>query len=169
MSDVKQQVQDALTRFIKDRVTVSVFPAKVKTYQEDFNTVDIVDGDGIEIFDVMLSGDLGFGVSLLMKPVVGSNVIVADIGDSGTRHVVIAVSQIENIKVTIDTTSVEITNAGVSISHAGDNLKSIINDLINQIKLITVTSSAPGSPTSTPLNFAAFDVITTRVNNLLNA
>lgn len=169
MSDVNQQVQDALSRFIKERVTVTVFPATVTAYQEDFNTIDIVDADGMDIYDVMLSADIGFGVSFYLKPVVGSNVIVADIGGSGNRHVVIAFSEVENIKFSIDTTVVEITNSGISISHAGDNLKNILNDLITQIKQITVTSSAPGSPTSTPLNFALFDSISTRVNNLLNA
>ena len=55
----------------------------------------------------------------------------------------------------------------IEIKNQVESLMQIMNDLIIQIQAITVTSSAPSNPTSTPINAAAFTLINNRLKGLL--
>lgn len=70
--------------------------------------------------------------------------------------------------VTKSTTIVEIGASGVTIEKGGDSLADALGALIDAIKLITVTCASPGSPSTTPINFAAFDAVAVRLNNILD-
>jgi hypothetical protein len=67
----------------------------------------------------------------------------------------------------VGTTTFEITEAGVKIEKGGDSLKKCLNDMCNQIGLLTVPVVAVGSPSGMPVNIAAFTTIQKRVNNIL--
>lgn len=60
-----------------------------------------------------------------------------------------------------------ITESGFLIKKSSDTLRKILTDLIDQIKLITVTT--PNGPSGTPINATAFDPIKQSVQNLLTA
>jgi histidinol-phosphate/aromatic aminotransferase/cobyric acid decarboxylase-like protein len=57
------------------------------------------------------------------------------------------------------------TETGFTIKKSTNTLKKILDDLIDQIKLITVTT--PNGPSGTPINAAAFDPIKTSVDQLM--
>ena len=59
---------------------------------------------------------------------------------------------------------VSISATSFNISKAGDSLKTILNDVLTQVQLETHLSAAPGSPTSPPVNIAAYAAIQTRLN-----
>jgi len=64
----------------------------------------------------------------------------------------------------LDNCEVIMTATGFTIKKSTDSLKKILDDLIDQIKLITVTT--PNGPSGTPINAVAFDPIKTSVDNL---
>ncbi len=52
----------------------------------------------------------------------------------------------------------------IQIERNGDSLKAIISDLITQLEVLTVVCSAPGSPSTIPVNIAALTAIKARAN-----
>jgi phage baseplate assembly protein V len=70
--------------------------------------------------------------------------------------------------VTMGTTEFKINKTGgFSIKKGSESLDGLINDLITQISLITVT--AAGSPSSTPINATAINLIKGRVTSFFSA
>lgn len=65
--------------------------------------------------------------------------------------------------VTKGTTKITIGANGTKIERGAESLADVLADLIAAIKLITVTCAAPGSPSTVPLNFAAFDAVAARL------
>lgn len=82
---------------------------------------------------------------------------------------IVGIQSLANVKLT-PASSVCI-NGGtykVSIKNAGANLKIILDALIDAISALTVTCTAPGSPSSPPINVAAFALIKTQLALLLD-
>jgi hypothetical protein len=55
----------------------------------------------------------------------------------------------------------------VKIANELYTLNELLQDLIDQIKLLTVTCAAPGNPSSVPINVAAFTAIAAQIEDLL--
>jgi hypothetical protein len=55
----------------------------------------------------------------------------------------------------------------ISVENSSQNLNSLLQDLITEIKAITVTSASPGSPSGVPLNASALTAIATQIEELL--
>lgn len=55
----------------------------------------------------------------------------------------------------------------ITVENSTQNLNTLLQDLITQIKAITVTCAAPGSPSGVPLNVAALTAIATQIEELL--
>lgn len=166
--DVAEELRQAFQNMRSgDRMTM-VIPAQVTALHEADATVDVVDVDGNEIFEVRLRAavdELQDGVTVF--PSVDSWVLIANLGGSASEWAVISTTEVEKVLIKTDACSLEIAADGVAINRGFENLKSVLNDMLAAIKLITVTCAAPGSPSTTPLNFAAFDLLETRINNLL--
>lgn len=63
---------------------------------------------------------------------------------------------------------IKIDNTGLLHVQLGvDSLKMILTDILTQIQALTVISTAPTTPTGTPVNAAAFAAIATRINAML--
>jgi phage baseplate assembly protein V len=75
-------------------------------------------------------------------------------------------TQNSELKIQVGTATIEINLTGIDISKGGESLKAILSDMLTQMQAETHTSSAPGSPTSPPLNLAAYVLIQARLNNL---
>lgn len=58
---------------------------------------------------------------------------------------------------------------GIRIKSGGDSLAQILSDLIDAMALETHVSAPPGSPTSPPVNAAAYTAIKTRLNLFLKS
>ncbi len=168
MADVANEINNALSTFIGRKQTVTVFPAKVTSVDEAKLTCDAVDSEDIEHFDIRLRATVdGSDEGFVLIPEVGSWVLLANIGNSASEFAVIGTSAVTKVMCKVGQTVVGIENDGVLIERNAQSLKAMLDALIDQIKLITVTCAAPGSPSTPPLNLAAFDVIKTQVAQIL--
>lgn len=59
-------------------------------------------------------------------------------------------------------------NEGFALKNGVDDLKSILSDQIDLIKMITVTVPSGGGVSSVPVNSVAFDLIGTRLSNFFS-
>lgn len=168
MADPKNELQEALHRFVKDRQVLSTFPAQVKAVNETDYTCDVVDSDELEIYDVRLRATVdGVETGAILVPKVGSWVIVANVGNSEGEYVVIASSELTKVVLQVGTANMEIAADGIQIERNAQNLKEVLNILLDAIKAITVTCASPGMPSTIPVNFAAFDAVKTQINQIL--
>jgi hypothetical protein len=118
------------------------------------------------VLGVRLQAAQGAAQGMLLLPEIGSEVVVSFL--SPESAFVSLVSSVGEVRLTAGQTTVISTDAGLRIERAGQDLGSVLSDLIAAIKAITVSSSPSGGPTSTPLNAPAFDAISGRINQLLN-
>ena len=163
--DLKAETQAALHDFLIKRTTVQVLVAKVISVDISTETCDVEDLLGHEYYNVRLRAQ-EVSEGLLIVPKVNSNILMGSIGNSDVEHFVISHSEISSFKVTVGNTQYEVDNQGFAIQKGGENLKAIISDLITAITTLTVTCTAPTTPSSPPLNVAAFTLIKNRLNNL---
>ena len=144
------------------------------------NTMSVVlSGSGKIIDNVLLkaTGDGPDGVITI--PEEGTDVVVGSIDGPG-QWTMIQASKVARWQVKMDDRSVVVStesidiNSGtahiklgekISVSVGAENLYSLLYDILDAIKLITVTTSS--GPSSVPVNVLAFDAILLRLNNLL--
>lgn len=70
---------------------------------------------------------------------------------------------------TVGTTTFKASQTGFEISRGGESIKTLLNDLLTEITLLTVTCASPGSPSTPPVNLANFTAIIARLSNLFTA
>ncbi len=185
MADAKEELRNALHRFVGNRQTIAIQPATVKSVDEMSQTCDVEDADGIEIYDVRLRAAATFSdEGFLVVPEIDSAVLIGNIGNSPGEFVVLSVCKVkkvlaqtagcawrldeEGVTVEHGTTTFNVNQNGVQIERGGQSLNSVLGDLITQLKLLTVTCAFAGSPSSPPLNAAAFEAVKTNLNLILN-
>lgn len=180
MTDLKQEVQAAMRRAIDSRIKVTLMKCTVTEVDEDSRTITVTDADGQVLYDVDLQSVDGW---LFAVPVVGSVVLVGNIGNSKNRYQVMEFGEVEKVSASVGNMQVEIDgdtakiqrgtsrfildDEGVLIEKNALSLATVLGALIDQLSLITVTCTAPGTPSSTPLNFAAFTAIKTQLESII--
>jgi len=60
-------------------------------------------------------------------------------------------------------TELKTAATGLTIKTSTEDLKQILTDILTQLEILTVTCAAPGSPSTPPVNFAAFTAIKLRL------
>lgn len=144
----------------------SIFPAIVKSVDKTRAVVD-VEFNELEIGDVRLMALIDDDVKgVKYFPKVESIVLIEKLGNKG-EYFIVMMSEAEEVNITIGTTVFKQNLNGFEISKGTENLKAVIADLIEQIKLITVNCTAPGTPSGVPINATAFTAIGLRIENLL--
>lgn len=113
--------------------------------------------EDVNIYRVRLRSVTGATTGELLKPTVGSNVMISRIGKSNEWYV-IKYSAVDDITLNI--------NGKWGVKNATEDLKSIMNDLLAAIQALTVTT--PAGPSGPPINIADFIAIDVRINLLLN-
>lgn len=104
---------------------------------------------------------------MVIKPKEGSLVIVGVLENIKGEGFIVKCSEIEEVLINIETVEFKITAAGVSIKKGANSLKQALLDLANATQAITVTCTAPGTPSSVPLNIAAIQAASTKIQNIL--
>lgn len=158
-----------------------VFPAIIKTVNEDDFTCTVIFDDELEYTDVRLRsivdpGKQGFS----FIPAVDSMVMVGRIANSEQLYVALF-SEIDKVlltsgsmELTIDPDQIELkkgeatfkqTEAGFTMTRNNEGLKKVLEDLITAINQLTVPTGV--GPSGTPINAAAFTQIKNRVGNFL--
>ncbi len=143
MSDLKK----ALKQLVNTNDETYSKICKVDTVDKDKKVCDVTPIDGsAEIFDVRLSSDPDS--SYVIYPKEGSNVIVSWLDKNNAF-----VSAVSNVDV-------------FDLATENENLKDILNDLLDAITQLTVTTSTGAS--GVPINVSSFLQIKTRLDNLFN-
>lgn len=167
--DAENDIIEGLRRLTGYNRRTRIVPARVTHVMQNDATCDVLDENESALFDVRLRAEIdGESDGVVVFPTVGSWVLIGNLGGSETEWTVLACSQVDKVLVEVENTRVEVTSAGVKIQRGGDDLKSLLGDLLAAIKALTVTCAAPGSPSSVPINIASFISLESRVNALLN-
>lgn len=147
-------IRDAILNLVGDEFEVRSVIAKVSKVSPDAETIDVepVNGDA-EIKGVRIVSQSGAGFKVV--PLIGSTVICTFLDQNNAFASMISKAD------------------KIAISNDFEDLKSIIQDLCLAISQITVLvpptlppNPAP-APTTVPVNAAAFQVISQRLNLLL--
>ena len=99
-------------------------------------------------------------------PKVGSSVLIASIGEDENRYYVVAHSEIESVSLRIEDTQLTIDKAGVHLQRGEVDFKSLLNELLNELKAAVIQTPA-GVGNFSPNNVAKFDEINNKINELL--
>lgn len=166
--DVDAQLIEQLRNLSKQGRKTEIIVAKVTAVDGANATVDVVDVEDNEIFDVRFRAVIdGNDTGFVAYPAVNSWVCVANVGCGESDYVVVSMSEVTKVTVQISTTIFEIDATGVAIERGAEDLKTLLTDLLTAITQLTVTCAAAGSPSSPPINLAAFTALQTRLNSLL--
>ena len=164
MSKLNDDIKQELSKFAEERGPSAIINATVVFVDETNSSLTVKLDSGLELDDVRLRSVIKAGNKVVLLPAVGSNILIGRI-EGGDDYVVIAVEEIDKIIHIIGTVKIEIDLNGILIQKGTETLKKILDDLLAQIKLIIVPTNV--GPSGNPLNAAAFDIIKTRVDNLL--
>lgn len=158
------RIYEALKGFVGSQSSTHIFPVQVTAVAGA--ECDGVDLEGVEQYDIRLRAAIdGQDNGVLVKPKVGSWILVGNIGKSDSELTVIATSEIESVSAKIDGLEFEVSAQGMELKRGAESLKGLLSELLDAISTITVT--AAGSPSSTPLNAPLFTALKTRLNSLL--
>lgn len=162
--DKKAQIRQGFQKLASQHGPLQTILATVKSVDEGESTCILVDEDGLEMFDIRLKPVLTADESVVMFPAVGSFVLIARIEDD-EEWLLIACERVDKYRITVADCVIEMESDGIKISKADETLKSILSDLIDAIKALTVPTNTGAS--GTPINAASFTAIENRVNNFL--
>lgn len=163
MSRENEDIKDELGKFSSRFGPKIILPATVRAINND-DTIAIEFSDDSTVDDARLKSVIKDGNKVLLIPKVGSIVLVAKIENSD-EYLVVAVEEITEQRIQIGTVTFKITDEGFLIQKGGETLKKIFDDLLEEIKKLTVNTNV--GPSSVPINILAFETIKTRVNNFL--
>ena len=123
----------------------------VKVYGEDLATVEIAD---IEYADVRLRlTDDSVSNKLVVRPKVGSLVLVADLTGEGRILTVIDSEDVEELEFKQESMNLKINKDGFVIENKGENLKNILADFITEVaKIIVIQGTSPNVPALTTIS-----------------
>ena len=99
-------------------------------------------------------------------PRVGSSVLIASIGEDENRYYVVAYSEIESVSLRIEDTPLTIDTAGIHLQRGEVDVKSLLNELLNELKTATIPNPA-GVGNLAPNNVAKSDEIKNKIKELL--
>lgn len=146
------------------------------------NTMSVLCGNSETLIEGVLLNAVGNAANgMVLIPEDNSHVVIGSIEGPG-QWLLLQASELKRATVSIGAVTYKITEHGITaayenthveiselvrISAGTESLHIILSDLLEAIKLITVTTSA--GPSSVPVNVAAFTAISARLNNLLQA
>lgn len=126
----------------------------------------VVKDDGLE-YIVRLASVINDNTErFYLFPKVGSSVLIASIGEDENRYYVVAYSEIESVSLRIENTQLTIDKAGVHLQRGEVDFKSLLNELLNELKTAVIQTPA-GVGNFSPNNMAKFDEINNKINELL--
>ncbi len=143
---------------------ISTISVEVKSVNKDNGTCVVVDEEleyEVRLLSIINENNQGF----YLFPKVGSSILIAPIEEDINRFHIVAYSEIENLKLTIDKCELNIDKNGFSLKKENETLKKLMADLIKAIKAMKFTTN--NGPTIELINIADFVALEKRFNNLL--
>ncbi|MEM8506241.1 MAG: hypothetical protein AAF717_00365 [Bacteroidota bacterium] len=136
------------------------FPLLVSAVDKDQKTIDGFGVDGFNYKGIRLTASIEAKDAVVLYPNVGSTVLVSIIGKSLEHLFVVAVREVESIDAVIGTTELHVDNDGHRIKRNGEDLRTVLNDMIDELNKIFVVNG-------TTINVAAMNLIKERLNQIL--
>lgn len=168
------EIREALKRFVQGEQPEWLLLAKVTGVDTLTQTCTCLDNAGNEYLDVRIQPLVGSATAagFYLLPKRNSWVVIGSL-QGKDEHAVLMVSELDRVEMKTGITHMILKNEGLVVKNAAENLATLMadfldaqSDLIDQIKLLTVTCSAPGSPSSPPINLAAFTTLDTALTTL---
>lgn len=140
---------------IRELIPIQTTWATVKSVKWDTKTMTATGlNDDLDYFDVLL----GIG-SQARKPKVGTKCLIGIIGNSANAFLIEA-DELEEIYFKVNQSELTIKPDGMIVKKGGENLKVVLNDMIDEINKIIVING-------TTINVAAMLAIKQRLNTIL--
>ena len=178
-----EQIREALKALLGDGnsfESAAVLNGIVLTVKEKSADVEV---DGLVYYDVQLQAIAdGSGKSFLCYPKQNTKCLIANI-EHGERYYMLASDEVEKIvadiqggKMVLDSDGFQyekgnatfsVNNGKVTIKSGSNSLGDLIDELLTAILSLTVTTTTPTNPTSTPINFADFATLKIKFKSLL--
>lgn len=153
-----KDIQDAFKQFRKSDATV--FSAQVTAVSETKKTVDVKDVEGFEFKDVRLAAAEDDKKSVIIIPKLNSSVLVCMIGDDLNTLFVTKTNEVEKVDGVIENVKFTIDPSGYKLTRNDENLKDILNDMIDELNKIKVIQGRT-------IDVAAMTAIKQRLNQVL--
>lgn len=166
MGKVENDIKQGLEQIAKKFGPSVLLMGKVLSINEDDHTIAVELQNDVVIDDVRLKSVIKGGNYKVVFPSESSNVLIGKIDDT-EEWVLVAYESVEAFKIKIGTREFNFTGSGLGLKNGSENLKSVLQDLIQAIQNITVICAAAGSPSSVPANVVALTTISNRLNSLL--
>jgi hypothetical protein len=179
------EIQQALTDFVKSHRGDALLPVQVVSVDDVNMTCDVIDVEGNEIYDVRMraaieADDEGWA----LVPKLDSWVLIGNIGHQPNAWGVVMYSFVTKMQYRVSSVTLRVDQNGFLLKKGSTaNFATLMQDLLTQLgnlttqlQALTVTCAAPGSPSSPPINTAAFvtigttlNTVKTNLNNLLKS
>lgn len=163
--DKEEQIREAIRRLGSEVGPLHTLLAQVESVDEAALTCTLIDDD-VEIFDVRLSPVLNGNQSVIIFPKINSWVIAIRI-EHDEDWMIMAADEIEKYRITIGTQIIEMDGTQVMIKNNNDDLKTLMNDLLNAIINMKFTTNT--GVTIELINALDFENIQTRFNAFLKS
>ncbi len=165
MADI-ENIREQMAAFSERYGPASIVEAVVTKLNED-ETVGVEFDDGSELEDVRLKAIVKEGDQFIVRPAVGSNILIGRIAGS-EEYLLIAASEIVEVVIKIGNTKLSVSDK-IEIKAGGEDLLSLLKDLIEtMINEKHMTNTGP-TISLTPDSVTAYNGIKTRFNNLLKS
>lgn len=121
-----------------------------------------VNRDGLpELLDVRLNAVSGaFKNQFVVFPKIGSEVLVLEIENAPEETAIVKWTEVESVQLQIEKFEFNADQNGLTISNQGENFKTVMNDLIDEVNKILVIQG-------NTINRAAMNAIKNRFNKIL--
>lgn len=151
---------DEFTRLMKEQGKVAIKPQLVWATVKEVDweakkmiATDLI--DGLDYFDVLL----GIG-SVYKKPKIGTKCMLGVLGNNSSATFLVEAEATEEIIFSNNKSFFQINESGFAIQKNNENLKSVLNDFIDEVNKIVVLQG-------TTINVAAVAAIKQRLNTIL--
>ncbi len=147
-------------------VAVGTSTCKVKTTDNDLELDDV-------LFTATEENENGF----ILIPKKKTNVLVGLIGDDENSLYLVAIDEIDQVKIKIgDQTfiidsnglNLEMTSGKLTLKNGASDLKDLLLDIVSMVKQITVSTGVGPSGTPLPPTLTQAQVLVTSINGLFN-
>lgn len=154
-----ESVKRALQEFKK--ADFQTFPATVTAVNLTEKTIEAIDVEGFEFFDVRLKASIDTSENFItVVPKIGSTILLTMVANDLNTLFVSMINEPEIIEGAIGTTTFKVSDEGYELNRGDENLKEVLNDYIDELNKIIVVNG-------TSINVTATTAIKTRLNQLL--
>ena len=154
----------------------NVFQATVIEVGSATCKIKVTDND-LELEDVLFTATEENEQGFLLIPENNTNVLVGLIGDDENSLYLVAIDEINQVKIKIgDQTFVidsnglnlDMTSGKLTLKNGASDLKDLLLDIVSMVKQITVSTGVGPSGTPLPPTIAQASVLETSINGLFN-